>query len=65
MEPNLAVLPGDGVGPEVTTQALDVLQSVREKFGHSFSANEGLIGGAAIDIEGKAMGYETLCVVVG
>ena len=60
MELNIAVLPGDGVGPEVTTQALSVLEAVGEKFGHSFNFNEGLIGGVAIDTQGKALSYETL-----
>ena len=60
MELNIAVLPGDGVGPEVTTQALSVLEAVGEKFGHSFKFNEGLIGGVAIDTQGKALSYETL-----
>ena len=62
MEFNIAVLPGDGVGPEVITQSLKVLHTVGERFGHSFSANEGLIGGIAIDAEGKALTYETLSI---
>jgi 3-isopropylmalate dehydrogenase len=60
MEFNIAVLPGDGVGPEVVTEALKVLQTVGERFGHSFNSDEGLIGGVAIDAEGKALSYETL-----
>jgi 3-isopropylmalate dehydrogenase len=60
MEANIAVLPGDGVGPEVITQALSVLEAVGERFGHSFGFNECLIGGVAIDTEGKALSYETL-----
>jgi 3-isopropylmalate dehydrogenase len=60
MELNIAVLPGDGVGPEVMTQGLTVLEAVGERFGHSFKFNEGLIGGVAIDTEGKALSYETL-----
>jgi 3-isopropylmalate dehydrogenase len=60
MKLNLAVLPGDGVGPEVMAQALSVLEAVGERFGHSFNFNEGLIGGVAIDSEGKALTYETL-----
>ena len=60
MEFNIAVLPGDGVGPEVITQSLKVLQTVGERFGHSFNSNEGLIGGTAIDMEGKALTHETL-----
>ena len=60
MEFNLAVLPGDGVGPEVMTQALKVLQVVGERFGHSCNFNEGLIGGVAIDNLGTPLSYETL-----
>jgi 3-isopropylmalate dehydrogenase len=60
MEFNITVLPGDGVGPEVVTEALKVLQAVGERFGHSFNLDEGLIGGVAIDMEGKALSYETL-----
>ena len=37
MEFDVAVLPGDGVGPEVMSQALKVLQTVGKKFGHSFN----------------------------
>jgi 3-isopropylmalate dehydrogenase len=60
MEFNVAVLPGDGIGPEVITQALKVLQTVGEKFGHSFHLNDGLIGGVAIDTLGTALSNETL-----
>jgi 3-isopropylmalate dehydrogenase len=60
MEFNVAVLSGDGVGPEVIAQALKVLQTVSEKFGHSFHLHDGLIGGVAIDTLGTALGDETL-----
>jgi 3-isopropylmalate dehydrogenase len=60
MEFNIAVLPGDGVGPEVVTEALKVLHAVGERFGHRFNSDEGLIGGVAIDELGKALSYETL-----
>jgi 3-isopropylmalate dehydrogenase len=60
MEFNIAVLSGDGVGPEVITQALKVLQTVGEKFGHSFHLHDGLIGGVAIDTLGTALNNETL-----
>jgi 3-isopropylmalate dehydrogenase len=56
----IAVLPGDGIGPEVMTQALKVLQVVGEKFGHGFHFHDGLIGGVAIDTLGTALGDETL-----
>jgi len=60
MEFDIAVLPGDGVGPEVVAEALKVLQTVGEKFGHSFHLQDGLIGGVAIDTLGTAFSDETL-----
>jgi len=60
MEFDVAVLPGDGVGPEVITQALKGLQTVGEKFGHSFHLHDGLIGGVAIDTLCTALSDETL-----
>jgi 3-isopropylmalate dehydrogenase len=60
MKFDIAVLPGDGIGPEVIAQALKVLQTVGEKFGHSFRLRDGLIGGVAIDTLGTALSDETL-----
>jgi 3-isopropylmalate dehydrogenase len=60
MEFDVAVLPGDGVGPEVTTQALKVLKAVGGKFGHNFHCHDGSIGGVAIDTLGAALNSETL-----
>jgi 3-isopropylmalate dehydrogenase len=60
MEFDVAVLPGDGVGPEVIAEAIKVLQTVGEKFGHSFRLHDGLIGGVAIDTLGTALSEETL-----
>jgi 3-isopropylmalate dehydrogenase len=54
VEFDIAVLPGDGVGPEVTNQALNVLLAIGERFGHR------LIGGAAIEALGTALSDETL-----
>lgn len=45
----IAVLPGDGIGVEVTNEAVKVLKEIGKKFNHSFELNEGLIGGIAID----------------
>jgi len=56
----IAVLAGDGIGPEVMTQALRVLASVSAKFSLSFHFTERLVGGAAIDAHGKALPEETL-----
>lgn len=49
MNKKIAVLAGDGIGPEVMEQALLVLDAVGEKFGHVFEKTEGLVGGAAYD----------------
>jgi len=57
---DLAVLPGDGVGPEVTTEAVKVLQAVGKKFGHDFDLHYGWIGGIAIDKQGVALAAYTL-----
>ena len=60
MQFNLAVLPGDGVGPEVTTEAIKALQAVSKKFGHNFDLHYGLVGGVAIDETGMALPGDTL-----
>lgn len=60
MEFRVAVLPGDGVGPEVVAAALKVLDAVGKAFGHRFVYKEGLVGGAAIDAYGVALTDETL-----
>lgn len=52
MRKKIAVLPGDGIGPEVTQQAIKVLDAVARRFGHSFIYAEGLVGAAAIDVNG-------------
>ncbi len=49
MKFNIAVLPGDGIGPEICAGAVKVLEKTGEKFGHAFSFTELPIGGAAID----------------
>jgi 3-isopropylmalate dehydrogenase len=53
MNKNIAVLKGDGIGPEVTDQALNVLKAVEKVFGHTFTYTEGLIGAVAIDATGN------------
>jgi len=45
MELELAVLPGDGVGPEATAEALNVLEAVGQKFDQRLNFSEGLVGG--------------------
>src|SRR6201993_4536049 len=48
MQLRLTVLPGDGIGPEVTEQAVRVLQAVADRFGHQLQPQQKLIGGAAL-----------------
>ena len=60
MKKKIAVLPGDGVGPEVTEQAVKVLKNIAEKFGHTFTFHEELIGACAIEKTGKPLPDETL-----
>lgn len=57
---NIAVLPGDGIGPEVMVEGLKVLDVVTSKFGIGFSFEEKPVGGAGIDQLGKALPDETL-----
>jgi 3-isopropylmalate dehydrogenase len=52
MKFHIVVLPGDGIGPEITGATVDVLQTVGKKYGHTFELYHGLIGGAAIDATG-------------
>jgi 3-isopropylmalate dehydrogenase len=58
----VAVLPGDGIGPEVVAEGLKVLGAVAKKFGHEFTTREALIGGAAIDASGTALPDATLAL---
>jgi 3-isopropylmalate dehydrogenase len=60
MKMKITVLPGDGIGPEVTREALRVLRSVADVYGHEFSFDEQLIGGAAIEKTGSPFPPATL-----
>ena len=60
MQFDLAVLPGDGIGPDVATEAIKVLQAIGNRFGHNFNLRYGLIGGIAIDETGTALPDDTL-----
>ncbi|MEP7087592.1 MAG: 3-isopropylmalate dehydrogenase [Gemmatimonadota bacterium] len=59
MRARIALLPGDGIGPEVLAQGVRVLHAVAERWGHSFDTGSALIGGAAIDATGIALPDET------
>jgi len=60
MKCTIAVLPGDGVGPEVTAEAVKTLEAVGRKFRHTFEAKIGYIGGNAIDRFGTPLPKETV-----
>ena len=60
MKKNIVLLPGDGIGPEVTRAAATVLRECAQEFSHHFEMHEFLIGGAAIDSTGTALPAETL-----
>ena len=57
---NIAVLPGDGIGPEVMEQGLRVLRAAESRFGHDFTLQDGIVGGCAIDEFGTALPDDTL-----
>lgn len=60
MQKKIAVLAGDGIGPEVMAEAIKVLKTVEKKFGHRFELTEALVGGAAYDVHGTPLPVETL-----
>ncbi len=62
MKAKIAVLSGDGIGPEVTGKAVAVLQKVASKFGHDFTFEDALMGGIAIDKTGNPLPDETIAV---
>ena len=60
MEKTIAVLPGDGIGPEVTRAAVKVLQTIAMRYGHTFHLKHAAIGGEAVDNYGNPLPQETL-----
>jgi len=60
MKKNIAVINGDGIGPEVTQQSIKVLDAVAEKFGHEFEYRHCLMGAVAIDATGNPLPDETI-----
>ena len=61
MKYNIALLKGDGIGPEIVEAAEKVLEKIGKKFGHEFCTHDYLIGGIAIDTCGEALPEETVC----
>ena len=65
MQLKITVTAGDGIGPEVTAEALRVLRTVAEHGGHTFQFHDALIGGVAIDAEGTPLPQATLDAALG
>lgn len=63
MEKKIAILPGDGIGTEVTRQAVKVLKAIESIFDHKFTYSQGLVGAAAMDVSGDPFpaATEKLC----
>ncbi len=72
MKYNIACIPGDGIGPEIVSQAKIVLEKVAKKYNHEFIFTDLLMGGASIDVHGIPLTDETIalakasdCVLMG
>jgi len=63
MNYKIAVLPGDGIGPEVMGQGIQVLQQVGNLYGFGVELEEGIVGGSSIDAHGKPLTYPVLRLV--
>ena len=55
MHKKIAVLAGDGIGPEIIIEAIKVLQAIAKKYNHSFSFEHALMGAVAIDATGNPL----------
>lgn len=60
MVKNIAVIKGDGIGPEIVTEAMKVLDAVAKKYGHTFNYEQLLMGGASIDANGEPLTQDTI-----
>lgn len=65
MKAHIAVVPGDGIGPDIVREALKVLRAIEQRFGHAFTTAEYLAGGAALDAVGVPLPQETLDGCIG
>jgi 3-isopropylmalate dehydrogenase len=63
MNKQITILPGDGIGKEVTTEGKKVLQKIAEQFDHTFTFTEAIIGHEAIEKTGSALPDETLAIL--
>jgi 3-isopropylmalate dehydrogenase len=64
MKLKIAILAGDGIGPEVTREAVNILQAVAEAGGHDFTFTEALLGGVAITAKGTPLPQETIDIAL-
>jgi 3-isopropylmalate dehydrogenase len=64
MNLNIAVLAGDGIGPEVTREAVNILEAIAEAGGHAFTFTPALIGGVAITAKGTPLPQETIDIAL-
>ena len=62
MEKNIAVIKGDGIGPEIVNEALKVLNAISKKYNHTFHYHEILMGGASIDVHGVPLTEEAIAI---
>ena len=62
MKLKIALLTGDGIGPEVTNQAVKVLKAIGKRYGHTFDFEEALVGAIAIDETGNPLPDETIAI---
>ncbi len=60
MEKNIAVIKGDGIGPEIVTEAIKVIDKAAQKYGHTFNYEQLLMGGCSIDANGVPLTDETI-----
>ncbi len=60
MNKNIALIKGDGIGPEIVNEAVKVLRIIEEKYNHSFTFTEILMGGASIDVHGEPLTQKAL-----
>lgn len=60
MKYNIAIIPGDGIGPEVTRQAQKALDAIADEYGHTFTYTKALMGACAIDETGNPLPEETI-----
>ena len=64
MEKTIALIPGDGIGPDVVAEAVNVLDAVAKKFGHKWTYKNVIAGGGAIDKFGHPLPQEQLDIAL-